>query len=45
MQVIDAFSVRIVTELIVVLTLLGRRVGGLLHRKRIALGKFARADE
>ena len=37
--------VGILPEVMVVLTLLERRVGGQLRRKRIALGKFARADE
>ena len=45
MQVISLSLVGTLAEAIVVLTLLVRRVGGRLHRKRIALGKFARADE
>ena len=45
MRVIDVSLIRKQTNAVVVLTLLGYRVGAQLHRKRIVLGKSDKADK
>ena len=45
MRVIDVYLIVKQANAVVVLTLLGCRVGAQLHRKRIVLGKSDRADK